>query len=442
MHPETISHRCPEIAAEIETPLPFATSCEGRLTLVHQDLWVAPVVVVDVWVRAGAAAEPSDRGGMAHFLEHMLFKGTDRLPPGAFDREIESCGGATNAATSHDYAHFYLTVAAEYLPQTLPHLADLLQRPALPADEFERERWVVLEEIRACQDDPEWLGFQRLSELLYGDRTYGRSILGEPERLQTYTPEHMREFYHSRYQPENLTVAIVGAVERQQAQKLVAEHFADFAPPPSSASGVAAAGQRQQLSESSVCPLPEIRRDRLQVPRLEAGRLLMGWIGPGVEDLQAAYCLDVLATLLTEGRTSRLVRELREERQLVWDISSTFSLQRDASLFTIAAVTSPAALAEIEAILRDRLAELATAPIPAAELSRAQRLLCQDYAFSTETPGQLAGLYGYYQTLVARAELALAYPHRIQQITTAELQQVARRYLSPAGYAVVTVEPA
>lgn len=369
---------------------------------------------------------------MAHFLEHMLFKGTDRLPPGAFDWEIESCGGMTNAATSHDYAHFYLTIAAEYLPQTLPHLADLLLHPALPADEFERERWVVLEEIRACQDDPEWLGFQRLGDLLYEDHAYGRSVLGEPEQLQTYTPEHMRQFYQHCYQPKNLSIALVGALERERAGALVEENFAGFAPPPTATEAQGAV---------PIAPLPARRRDRLQVPRLEAGRLLLGWLGPGIDDLQAGYCLDLLATVLAEGRTSRLVRELREERHLAWDVGSTFSLQREASLFTIAAIAAPADLAAIEAILRDRLAELAATPISEVELRRAQRLLCQDYAFSTETPGQLAGLYGYYQTLTAQAELALAYPQRILQLTAADLQQAARRYLSPERYAVVTVEP-
>ncbi|MEO0947307.1 MAG: pitrilysin family protein [Cyanobacteria bacterium J06641_5] len=422
-----------EIAAEAVTALPFsAHCCENGLVSIHQESTVAPVVVADVWVRAGAAAEPSDRGGMAHFLEHMLFKGTDRLPPGAFDWEIESCGGMTNAATSHDYAHFYLTIAAEYLPQTLPHLADLLLHPALPADEFERERWVVLEEIRACQDDPEWLGFQRLSELLYGDHAYGRSVLGEPEQLQAYTPEHMRQFYQSCYQPENLAIALVGAIDRSRASTLIEEHFTGFAPQPPSVATPAA---------TPVKPMQEIQRDRLQVPRLEAGRLLMGWLGPGVEDMQTGYCLDLLATVLAEGRTSRLVRELREERHLAWDVGSTFSLQRDASLFTIAAIAAPEDLAEIEQILCDRLAEIAATPIAEVELHRAQRLLCQDYAFSTETPGQLAGLYGYYQTLTNRADLALAYPQRIGQLTATDLQQVARRYLSSERYAVVTVEP-
>ncbi len=416
------------------TPAPRTHRYSCGLTLVHQEIATTPAVVADVWVRAGAAAEPPELGGIAHFLEHMLFKGTDRLPPGAFDWAIESCGGATNAATSHDYAHFHLTVAAEYLPRTLPYLAELLLRPALPADEFERERWVVLEEIRACQDEPEWLGFQCLGELLYGSHAYGRSILGDPDGLQAHAPAHMRQFYEHCYRPENMTVALVGAIDSEAAKALVDEAFAEFSPPPT-------ASFFRSSAEPLPLPLASVRRERLQVPRLEAGRLLLGWVGPGIDDLETGYCLDLLATILAEGRSARLVRELVEERQLAFDISSAFSLQRDASLFTIAAVAPPQVLSDIEAITIERLAELAAVPVTAAELARAQRLLCQDYAFSTETPGQLAGLYGYYQTL-ARAELALAYPHRIRQIAAADLMQVARRYLSPQGYAATVVEPA
>lgn len=420
-------------AFQSATPTPGTHRYDCGLTLVHQELPAASAVVADVWVRAGAAAEPEDCGGIAHFLEHMLFKGSDRLPPGAFDWAIESCGGMANAATSHDYAHFYLTVGAEYLPQTLPFLAELLLRPALPVEEFERERGVVLEEIRACQDDPEWLGFQRLGELLYGDHAYGRSILGEPAGLQGQTPAQMRRFYQHCYQPQNMAVALVGAIDRATATALVGRAFAEFPAPPADALPAEASNVPQ--------PLSGVRCDRLQVPHLEVGRLLMGWVGPGIADLATGYSLDLIATVLTEGRMARLVRELREERQLVFDISAAFSLQQDASLFTIAAVATPDVLPDVEAIVCQRLADLAAVPVSEVELARARRLLCQDYAFSTETPGQLAGLYGYYQTL-ARAELAVAYPQRIQQVRAADLMGAARRYLAPEGRAAVIVEPA
>ena len=132
----------------------------------------------------------------------------------------------------------------------------------------------------------------------------------------------------------------------------------------------------------------------------------MAWLGPGIDQLEDAYGLDLLSALLAEGRSSRLVRELREDRQLVQDIAAGFSLQRECSLFTVQAWLSADHIDRVEAIICDRITELAAKPIPEPELNRAKRLLCNDYAFSTEAPGQIAGLYGYYGT-IAHPDLCL-----------------------------------
>ncbi|MGH2414883.1 MAG: M16 family metallopeptidase, partial [Microcystaceae cyanobacterium] len=201
---------------------------DNGLTVVHQYLPATPVVVADVWVRAGAVAEPHHWSGMAHFLEHMIFKGTKRIAPGMFDRAIEHNGGMTNAATSHDYAHFFLTTAAPYLPDTLPYLAEILLQADIPDEEFYRERDVVLEEIRACCDDPDWIGFQTLCESIYQRHPYGRPILGDEAQLMQHSPNQMRCFHRTHYQPENMTVVIVGGVEQELALGLVDESFSEF----------------------------------------------------------------------------------------------------------------------------------------------------------------------------------------------------------------------
>jgi zinc protease len=166
----------------------------------------------------------------------------------------------------------------------------------------------------------------------------------------------------------------------------------------------------------------------------------MGWIGPGVEHLPSACGLDLLSVLLADGRTSRLVRELREELQLVEAIGSSFSLQRESSLFTISAVLEPQQIEKVEARICDLLWELQSEEVCEAELHRAQRLLCNDFAFSIETPAQLAGLYGYYNT-IASAELGLAYPSKIKSFQPSDLQRLARQYLSPQRYAAVVLQP-
>ncbi len=150
--------------------------------------------------------------------------------------------------------------------------------------------------------------------------------------------------------------------------------------------------------------------------------------------------MDLLSVLLAEGRTSRLVRDLREEQQLVQGICSNFSLQKDASLFTITAWLEPENLERVESLIRLHLEDLLTNGISPQELTRCQRLLCNDFAFSTETPNQLAGLYGYYNT-IAKVELAMIYPEKIQSYDAQQLQKLAQEYLSPHHYAVTVLKP-
>jgi zinc protease len=434
---------------------------DNGLTLIHQEIPTTPVVVADVWVRAGAHLEKEPCFGMAHFLEHMIFKGTATLAPGVFDQKIENRGGVTNAATSHDYAHYSLTTAAVHLEDTLPHLGELLLNAAIPEDEFSRERDVVLEEIRQAHDDPDWIGFHALISSVYQHHPYGRSVLGSEQELMQQSPELMRCFHRNHYQPENMTVVIVGGIAEESAVKLVMRTFVDFgdrvARPvlealrtspelrsgSQSETGWVHTGDRSYNSpeKKEVTPvIAGIRRQELHLPRLEQARLLMAWTGPGVEQVCTSYGLDLLSVLLAEGRTSRLVRDLREEQQLVQGICSNFSLQRDASLFTITAWLEPENVERVESLIRLHLNDLISNPISEQELTRCQRLLCNDYAFSTETPNQLAGLYGYYNT-IAQAELAVTYPWQIQSYSAKKLQELAQEYLSPNHYAVTVLKP-
>jgi predicted Zn-dependent peptidase len=184
------------------------------------------------------------------------------------------------------------------------------------------------------------------------------------------------------------------------------------------------------------------------MPRLEQARLMMAWLCPGIDSplqnldqqLQTAYGLDLLSVLLAEGRTSRLVWELREDRNLVQGVSSGFSLQWESGLFTVSAWLDPKNLERVEAIICDRLSQLANSPVSPVELDRCKRLLCNDYAFSTETPGQLAGLYGYYSA-IAPPQIVATYPQRIQAIQPEDIQRLAAQYLSPYHYAVTTMQP-
>jgi predicted Zn-dependent peptidase len=166
----------------------------------------------------------------------------------------------------------------------------------------------------------------------------------------------------------------------------------------------------------------------------------MGWTGPGIDRLEEAIGLDLLSVILAGGRCSRLVRLLREELRVVLDIGSDFSLQRDSSLFTLSAWLLPSRADEVEALVREQIAHLQYRPVTDEEARRAKRLLCNDFIFTTETPGQLAGLYGYYQTL-EDASLSAAYPSILRDLQPSHLLHLARQYLSPERYAITVLQP-
>ncbi|NJK37461.1 MAG: insulinase family protein [Oscillatoriales cyanobacterium RM1_1_9] len=403
---------------------------DNGLTVIHQEVSATPVVVVDVWVRAGSIVEPESWSGMAHFLEHMIFKGTDQIAPGVFDQLIECQGGMTNAATSHDYAHFYITTTLPYTDTAFALLSQILLNPKIPDEEFYREREVVLEELRQANDNPDWVEFTALMEAVYGlDHPYGRPVLGTDQHLNQQSPEKMRYFHRCHYQPQNMAVVIVGGISQQQAMGLTEQAFATF-PCPEAYPVLAVPLSRPQ----------GVRRQQLTLPTVEQTRLTLAWVGPGAEQIQEAWGLDLLSALLAEGKTSHLFRLLREELQLVYDLSSQFSLQQGSSILTISAYLEAQDLERVEALIRNHIQELQVRPISEPELLRGQRLLCNDYAFSTETPIELAGLYGYYFA-IAKPELSVAYPDQIRSVQSSQLQSLAQHYLCLDHYAAVVVKP-
>ncbi|WP_069790618.1 M16 family metallopeptidase [Cyanobacterium sp. IPPAS B-1200] len=398
------------------------------LRVVHQDMPHSSVVVADVWVDAGVTKEPVGWFGMAHFLEHMIFKGSLNVLPGEFDFVVENNGGFANAATSYDYAHFFLVTASQYVGATLPYLGEILLQAQIPDEEFYLERDVVLEELRASNDDYDWLAFQCLSNLIYPSHPYGRSVLGEEGLLLENTPNQMRCFHKTHYQPERMSVVLVGDIREKDAIALIEDSFGNF-------------GVRSEcppVTFDSEPPMVDIRRKQLFFPRLEQSRLIMGWSGPGIDNLEGAIALDLISMILSGGRTSRLVRQLREEKQLVLDISCDFSLQKDSSLFTISAYLYPQNLNKVEEIIRQEIYNLQTKSMEDKELANCKKSLIHDYIFSTETPEQLAGLYGYYHVL-KDAKLALQYPDILMNLTPEQLKCYASQYLCPQYYAACEV---
>ena len=374
--------------------------------------------------------ESETLSGISHFLEHMIFKGTKNILPGHFDHIVEHKGGYTNAATSYDYTHFFLTTASSYLADTLPYLAELVLQAQIPEDHFYLERDVVLEELRCTHDNYDWLIFKSLINNIYQCHPYRRSVLGEESHLMEHTPQQMRCYHRNHYQAEQMSLILVGNIEQNEAINLAQKCFQDF-PSPS---------KKVHLDFDSEAPMVEVRRQKLHLPRLKQHRLVMGWMTSGIEGLEGAIALDMISIILAGGRSSRLTRKLREEEQLVIDIGCDFSLQKYSSLFTITTYSCSDNLELIEERIRQEINYLRRQPVTENELKICQRSLCHDYIFSTETPEQLASLYGYYQVL-KQADLALEYPQIVMSLSVEKLQLYARQYLSAEYYAVCYAYP-
>ncbi|MEN9217613.1 MAG: pitrilysin family protein [Gloeomargarita sp. DG_2_bins_126] len=382
-----------------------------------------------LWMGCGSQHEPDDQNGMAHFLEHMVFKGNDRLALGQFEQRVERVGGVTNAATSQEYTQFFVTTAPQDFPDVAPLLIDLVLAPGLAAAEFQRERQVVLEEIRRAQDVPQRRLMQRVMALAFAGLPYARPVLGTAEVVSRLTPDAMHNFHRQWYGPERLTAVVVGDLPVSQLLDVV----------------VPCLQERQGGDPAPVCPFPPpvctFRPEAELVDDVQQARLVLSWRVPGLTDFPTVCALDALAMILGQGRTSRLVWELRHERGWVTGITVQNMSFVHQGLFWIGVQTAAAHLPAVLAVIQEHMAHLAEEPIAATELAHLRRRVASRFIFANETPAERAGLYGYYQTVLGDISPGLGYPGTVASLQAGVLQQTAQTYLTPAAMGRVVMRP-
>lgn len=383
--------------------------------IVQLPLPESPLVCLDLWCRAGSLFECPGESGLAHFLEHMVFKGSATLEPGEFDCRIEALGGTSNAATGFDDVHYYVLIPPEAAAEALDLLLDLVLEPRLEARSFQLERRVVLEELTQSEDQPEEVALQRLLALGCGDHPYGAPILGDRTALLAHTPGNMAAFRERLYGAESCVLALSGALE--SVPELLLERLEH---------GPLARLRRLE----SPTPLPTLTvtpgSHSLSLPRLESARLLMLWPLPAAADLQRVMGADLLTTLLAEGRRSRLVTRLREERRLVESIDLDLHVMECGSFALMEAITSPADLPDVAAEIRQVLQEVAAEPVADSEWLRACRLVANGYRFSLESAAGVASTTG--NNLLWRRQDGLGRPLELLDTWTPE---VLRREMVP-----------
>lgn len=414
------------------------------LTVIAEHLPV-DAVNLSVWMNLGSAVESDEINGMAHFLEHMIFKGTPSIKSGEFERAIEQRGAVTNAATSQDYTNYYITTAPKDFAELAPLQVDVLLNASIPDDAFDRERLVVLEEIRRSEDNPRRRTYQRSMQLAFEVLPYNRPVLGPTSVIEQLKAQQMRDFHSTRYQPGAMTAVAVGNLPVDRLIEIVADSFA--------AKSTARNGNINLPSTDSIHPqfqsptygqeLPfteTIRREFVD-SALQQARLILMWRVPGFVEMSETYALDVLATILGHGRTTRLVQDLREDQGLVSSISVSNMTLRLGGVFSISAQLATENIEAVEAAIVGHIRTLQTELVTDAEISRIRTQVANRFVFANETPSDRASLYGYYQSMVGDLAPALNYAASIQALTAQDLREAAVKYLSPDAIGVVVIRP-
>jgi zinc protease len=414
---------------------PTVQTLPNGLTIIAEQMPVE-AVNLNIYLNVGSSLEADSINGMAHFLEHMVFKGTDRLAAGEFERLVEARGAVTNAATSHDYTHYYITTAPKDFAALAPLQIDVVTNPRIPDNDFAREKLVVLEEIRRSHDSSSRRIYQQAIEVAFAKLPYRRPVLGPESVIEGVTAQQMRFFHATHYQPSAMTAVAVGNLPVEELIDIVADGFAAQS---GSTPTLDLMGKKSQ-PEPEAAFTTVVRREHID-STLQQARLIMVWRVPGLNDVSKTYPLDILAAILASGRTSRLVKELREERQLVNNISVSNMSHRVQGLFYLSAQLPSENLAQVEQIITEHISQLQHHLVTEAEIARIRRQVANRYIFGMETPSDRADLYGYYHSIVGDLTPALTYPQNIQSIDATTIQLAARQYLSPTAYGVITVKP-
>ena len=412
---------------------PTVKKLANGLTIVAEQIPV-DAVNLNVWLDVGSAKETNEINGMAHFLEHMVFKGTPNLEIGEFEQLIEARGAQTNAATSQDYTHYYITTAPQDFAELAPLQLDVVLNPSLEESAFEREKLVVLEEIRRSEDNPRRRTFYRAMETCFENLPYRRRVLGPADVIANLESQQMKDFHGSWYQPRSMTAAVVGNLPVEELISIVSHsvdtHYKgrDFAP----------AAVPEYVSEKA---FEQIVRHESTDDSLQQARIVMMWRVPGMVDLSETYALDVLAVILGQGRVSRLFRDLREERGLVTQIGVSNMTQTQQGVFYVSAQLPTENVEEVEAAIRQHIEKLQTELVAEKDIERIRKQVANRFVFANETPSARANLYGYYFSQLQDLDPALNYPQTIQSLSAEDLQKAAQKYLNPNAYGIVVTKP-
>lgn len=376
----------------------------NALTLTVQPDPAIPLVTMDMWVRVGSGDEPREIAGISHYLEHMLFKGTERLAVGQYDRNVEEAGGYLNAATSTDYTHYYVTIPSAHFEKTLNDFADVLMNSSIDPVEVESERLVILEEIRRKIDNPFGYLFDETMPALYENGPYMHPVIGYSESVKAITREQLHDHYQRFYAPDNMFLSIVGDVDPDAVRGQVEEAFSGFS---------------RRANPHREQPPPTIFRpayDRKLAQNWNEAYFILAFPGPAGDSLETMAVSEFADTLLTGGRASRLVNALQEKKALVSSIGAYLPTYRHPAPLMIYGTCKPENLDEVRREIFVELNRLFAGGIAEQEMRRVRRQVLNGHLYSLETNAGRAQTLGYSQVMLGNNALLNEFSNRIKAV--------------------------
>jgi zinc protease len=420
------SAAAPEAKTTELTP-PIRQVLPNGLRLIIQDHRAADIVAIYLWVGVGVRYEKPDELGYSHFMEHMLFKGTDKWGPGYLDRAVEGVGGRSNAVTSFDYTTFYLILPSSSLELGAQLLSDMAFRSVFKPEEIARERDVIFEEARIEQDNPKTAIIRQLYGIVFDGNPYGRPVLGTPATMNAATHDRLIAYYKHYYVPENMALVVVGPVEPAAVRAVVDRTFGRM---PST-------GLKPNQAPAPR-PLDGTVKKAAERPEQQAV-LAMGWQAPRSDDAEGD-AVDLLSTILAGTESSRLAKRLRDDEQIVSGVTMSYSALMGGGIVTLRAELEPKDLERAESIVLEEIAKIQETGPTEQERELAVTKFESQHAFDTETSEGLANAYGIAETTWT-LDAELHYVERLRHITREQIRDAARRFLDRSSYARLEFVP-
>jgi zinc protease len=396
----------------------FETVLPNGLKVILLENHKAPLVTFQVWYRVGSRNEAWGKTGLSHMLEHMMFKGTEKIGPEEFSRIIQENGGNDNAFTSHDYTAYFENLSSDRVQVAIGLEADRMQNLLLREEDFRTERMVVMEERRLRTDDnPQAVLTEQVMATAFQVQPYHWPIIGWMEDIARFTLEDLKTYYKTYYNPINAFLVVVGDFKKEELLPKIEKAFGSYP------KGVA---PNQEKDKDP----PQLGERRIFVKKeAQLPFLVMGYHVPNLREPDS-YVLDVIATILSGGKSSRLYQDLVREKRLVLSADADHSLiSRDPNLFTLSADLLPGKeVAEVEKAFDQEIERLQREPVGDQELEKAKNQIEASFIFGQDSIFNQAMLLAHHEIAISWKTIDDYIPS-IRKVTPEDIQRVAKKYL-------------